>query len=168
MNSSLAAKLDETFCSYKNLSDEAAWYSAIQRLAEIFHCVSKLPKDEQVEWTIRIQNERLSDLALQEAKSGWRKDVQRIRRILSIGSRWNAEEILLIVQTRIELDLMFDFLTHRRSAESNVGLDDIDEAIVALSKSKEHQGDFKWAVGVMQKNWGLPIESRWLTELHQD
>jgi hypothetical protein len=141
MNSSLAKKLDERFCWYKKLSDEAAWYSAFECLAEIFHCISKLPKDEQDAWTTRIQNEPLSDLALQEVKSGSRKDVQRIRRILSIGSRWNAEEILLIVQTRIELDLVFDFLNHLLSAESKVALDDIDEAIVALAKSKEHQRD---------------------------
>ncbi|MGH9874725.1 MAG: hypothetical protein ACRD9S_19905 [Pyrinomonadaceae bacterium] len=164
MQSNLAKELDERFRRYKELAAKGTWKSAVIALAEIFHCASKLPKAQGAEWVARVSDEQLSDDAMEQAEAGIKEKIQRLRRILSIGNRWTGEEILLVVQTRIEIELLTTYLSEKCPTKPSPSLDDIDEDIVALSKSKEHQYDFKWAVGMMKKNWGLPIDSRWLKE----
>jgi len=164
MKSNLAKQLVQRFRWYKELFEEGAWTSAVTRLAEIYHCASNLPKNEQALWIARIRDEGLSDDAIKEVEAGIRKKIQRLRKIVSTGNRWTAEEILLVVQKRIELEMLFAFLSDEFPAETMASLDEIDQSIVTLSNSKEHGRHFAWARRKMRQNWGLPIRSKWLRE----
>jgi hypothetical protein len=164
MNSKFAHQLEERFQWYRKFVEERAWHSAVIKLAEISHCLPYLPKDEQRAWTQRIRDEAVSVKGLAEAEAEIWAQVDRIRRILSIGNRWNAEEILLVLQTRIEIELSLEFLNKCLAIESAISLQDIDRDIEALSKSESHRSHFTWAVRKMKQNWGLPIHSKWLGE----
>jgi hypothetical protein len=162
--------LEETFTGrfreYEYLWQAGEYYGAAKRLAELSHCVSGLNADARNDWSERIKFFASSMLkerswALEDGLVG---DAERIRRILSIGSRWNGEEILLVLGMRIEIDLMLSFLREHRPhhASPPLPLEYIDERLIELGKSKEHGPHFRWAIEMMKKNWGLPIDSRWL------
>lgn len=136
-------------------------HAAATRLAEIVHCLPMLRKASRQKWTERLQIETLPDDFIQAIKVGLENDVQRIRRVLSIGTTWNGEEILLVLTLRIQVDLGVAFLNDWCSVEVKTNTADIDECIVRLSKTREHKRHFAESIGLMKKNWGLPINSRW-------
>jgi hypothetical protein len=86
------------------------------------------------------------------------KQAQIIRRILSIGTKWNDDEILLVLQKRIEIDLLLLFLDECCSRQLSIPLEDVDEAILHLANSRENKRDFKLVVNQMKKTGGCQLK----------
>lgn len=162
MASNVEKRLDENLREYKHLSQAREYYGAVIRLAEIFACLPKLDKELNLIWMNILRNEQLPDEVIQAVEAGIEKNAQRIRRILSIGSEWNDDEILLVILTRIDIEMLLSFLKENYSREINIPLDDIDSKIEWLSKSKQNERAYKMAIAQMRKNWDLPIDSKWL------
>jgi hypothetical protein len=157
-------ELNHRFSFYKDLLQAGEYHSALTYLAAISHCVPKLDTAAQSKWVDFLRKEHPSEDAIRAAGIGIEKAAQIIRRILSIGTKWNDDEILLVLQKRIEIDLLLHFLNECCSRQLSIPLDDVDEAILHLANSKENKRDFKLVVNQIKKNWGLPIESKWLKE----
>ena len=157
--------LEKHFRSYQELLLERAWYSAAVSLAEIFHASARLPAEQRAAWRFRI-TEELTEQFLQEVRIGLEQDIQRIRRILSVGSEWTGEEILLLIQMRINIELLFDFLGSFAAVESLVHLKQIDDQLSSLAKSKNHSDHFRWALQRMKKTALFDIERVWLLLVH--
>jgi hypothetical protein len=153
--------LEKHFRSYQELLLERAWYSAAVSLAEIFHASAMLPAKQRAAWGSRIKGE-LTQQFLQEVRIRLEQDIQRIRRILSVGSEWTGEEILLLMQMRINIELLFDFLGSAAAVESLVHLKQIDDQLSTLAKSKNHTDHFRWALQRMKKTAVFDIERVWL------
>jgi hypothetical protein len=157
--------LEKHFRSYQELLLEQAWYSAAVSLAEIFHASAALPAAQRAPWQSRIKEE-LSEKFLQEVRMGLEQNIQRIRRILSVGSEWTGEEILLLIQMRINIELLLDFLGNAVAVESLVHLKHIDDQLSTLEKSSNHADHFRWALRRMKRTAVFDIEYVWQSLIH--
>ncbi|HEX5888926.1 MAG TPA: hypothetical protein VFY61_09490, partial [Pyrinomonadaceae bacterium] len=101
-------------------------------------------------------------------RNGLRKSIERTHRILSIGSVWTGEEIMLVMTLRIEIKLVSDFLGTGVAPELVGRLKQIDEKLATLEKSKEHSGHFIWGLRQMKKHWMSDIEFVWRSLIPAD
>ncbi len=85
-----------------------------------------------------------------------------MRRVLSVGSSFGVEEIILLLTLRIESHLVEQFLYESEGIASIVRWDDIDARLSSLAKSKEHRQLFRASQDQVQRNWGIPLVSKWL------
>jgi hypothetical protein len=162
VNYQIEEKLQESFRFANELFKAGAYHSALNSLAEIFHCLPILDSSTRRRWENRLRSQKLSVETLNAGFVGIEEEVRIIRRILSIGTVWNGDEILLVLMKRIEIDLLLTFLTEFCSYHEAVSLDYIDERIKSIAETKENKHTFEEAKGLMRKNWGLPINSKWL------
>ena len=163
MKIQLQAELQERFRFSNELLQAGEYHSALNYLAEIFHCLSALDEESQRQWTASLMSEKLSPEMLNAGVEGIEQEAQIIRRILSVGTVWNGEEILLVLTKRIQIDLLLDFLTEFCSYDRTVSIDDIDERLNSIAQSKENKHSFEESRNLMKENWGLPINSKWLS-----
>ena len=157
--------LEKHFGSYQELLLEQAWYSAAVSLAEIFHASARLPAEQRAAWQSRSKEE-LTEKFLQEVRKGLEQNIQRIRRILSVGSEWTGEEILLLMQMRINIELLSDFLGSAIAVPSLVHLKHIDDQLSTLAKSRNHSDHFEWALMRIKKTAVFDVEYLWLSLIH--
>jgi hypothetical protein len=162
MNPNLEERLEEFFQWYKSLLQGGEYYGAVKRLAEIAHCLPRLHKAAQMSWKDRLRKEPLPEDVIQIVKTGIEKDIQQVKRILSVGTKWTVEEIALVISNRIDVDLVSFFLNEYCFLNLTIRLEDVDKAILRLAETKENNYDFRIAVSVLKKNWGLPIDNHWL------
>ena len=153
--------LENHFRYYQELLLERAWYSAAVCLAEISYASARLPAEQRAAWQCRIKEE-LTEQFLQEVRIGLEHNIQRIRRILSVGSEWTGEEILLVMQMRINIELLFDLLGSAAAVEALVHLKQIDAQLSTLAKSRNHTDHFRWALKQMKKIAVFDIERVWI------
>ncbi len=159
--------LEEHFRLYHEKLLEQAWYSAAVALAEIFHASARLPAEQRAAWRSRV-NRDLNERFLQEVRNGQEREIRRIQQILSVGSDWTGEEILLLMLMRIDVKLLSDFLGRGVDVESQVHLKDIDAQLSTLAKSKNHAHHFRWALQRMKNNALYDVESVWLSLINRD
>ena len=159
--------LEERFHSYQRFLFEGAWYSAAVKLAEIFHASAMLSDRHRVAWNRRLRKE-LTEKFLREVRSGQEHNIQRIHRILSVGSEWTGEEILLLMQERINVRLLADFLGNAVDVDSVKHLSQVDAQLSSLAESKNHAKHFRWGLQRIKKTSLSDIEPVWLSLLRGD
>jgi hypothetical protein len=155
--------LEERWTDYRRFYREGETYSAFVCLAEIAHCLqyATLPPQLIQKWSMTIQNVSIADEDMRSAYTAVDQKVQRMQRIVSVGSRFIYEETLLLITMRVELELLSAFLKERGIAiRMDVAL--LDDVLVAMSTSPENAQDFRIAQAAAKKNWGIPLQTRWL------
>ena len=157
--------LENHFRLYQRHLREEAWYSAAVALAEIFQATASLPAEQRTEWQSRL-NEELTDTFVQEVRIGQDQTIKRIHRVLSVGSEWTGEEILLVMLYRIDVEIIFDFLGSAAAVESMVHLKHIDDQLSTLEKSKNHAPSFRWSLQRMKKVAVFDVERVWVALMH--
>lgn len=164
--------LEKHFQLYQEQLLKQAWYSAAVTLAEIFHASARLPAEQRAAWRSRVNkdlNERfLLEVILRKVRKGREYEIRRIHRILSVGSEWTGEEILLVMLMRINVKLLSDFLGSGVDVESQVHLKDIDVHLSTLAKTKNHAHHFRCALQRMKNNVPYDVESVWLSLINRD
>ncbi len=162
-NQDLEKAFDESFLWYSNLMQGGAYFGALSKLAEMENCLPQLSKGLQAKWREQINKEVLSEDAIRELKVEIEKAIEKIRRILSFGTKWEPEELLLVWTIRIQIEMLLHFLNERHEiTEHNSSLEEIDEAMLQVAKSKINKQGVQSATALIKRNWGLPISSRWL------
>lgn len=149
----------EAFHRFRRL-DEI--YSAVASLAEIHHCLPRLNRRDASRWRSTVK-EALNSLGrVESVNSALSENAERMRRVLSVGSSFGVEEIILLLTLRIESHLVEQFLYESEGIASIVRWDDIDARLSSLAKSKEHRQLFRASQDQVQRNWGIPLVSKWL------
>jgi hypothetical protein len=164
VDSSVEARLQEIFHEYESLLRSGEYYGAAVRLALIFSCLPNLDEELNREWATRLQSERLPEMVIEAVEAGMERDAQKILRILSIGERWNEDEILLVLVTREDLQVVQSYVSQTYCRRAQISLDDIDVKIALLRESGENRRSFKRAADLMLKNSELPIDRPWLEQ----
>ena len=162
VKSDLETTFDERFKEYAYLWQVGEYYGAAKRLAELSHCLPNLDNEKtRKKWQDQIQSigAVIPNEIVIALEDGVGKDAERISRILSVGTRWEIEEILLILGVRIEIDLMLAFLKEHCSHTVTITLylEYIDTEIERLAQSKEHGGLVGGSISMMKKIRGLPL-----------
>jgi thymidylate synthase len=161
MTKEIENALQECWAEYENFLRAGAYYSAVLRLAEIFNCLPRMNKKAKERWGKRVDREPLAIDVIKNAVASLKANAQRIRQVLSIGDTWNEDEILLILLTRTQIDILSRFLTQKAS-EIDVALDDIDEMINQMAQSNQNRRNYVLTVRQMRENSRLPTDSKWL------
>ncbi|MET0649133.1 MAG: hypothetical protein ABW208_21185 [Pyrinomonadaceae bacterium] len=159
----LEEAFDERFNEYRGLFQAGAYFGAVSKLAELENCLPLLRKGSQARWRNQINKEPLSEEVLRALEAEIETATQNIRRILSFGTKWNHDELLLVWTIRIQIEMLSRFLTRRQQLSPLCfPSDDVDEAMLEVAKSKTNKRDLQIAINLIKRNWGLPISSRWL------
>lgn len=162
----LEREFDRRFQWYQDNREAGAYYPAILTLGELENCLEALPKRAQAKWKKLINEESLTKEIVREVEHGVEEAIERIQRIISVGTRWCFEELTLVLGRKIEIEIVLLFLHKRQYFTDHCFLlDDLDAAIMKIAKSKVNERDFRMAVTLNRRNWGLPISSRWLDDL---
>lgn len=94
--------------------------------------------------------------------------VERIRRVASIGQRYDPDEILLVLTLRIQLELLDQLL--REFVADCIGtlpenlVQGADDELSHLLGRRDLRTVVSSARKQIRKNWGAPITSAWLVD----
>jgi hypothetical protein len=168
MTSDRGKDLEERFDLYRSHLRERAWYIAATYLAEISYRSASLRGAQRAAWNSRIEKEELLEEFLREVRLGLGKSIKRIYRVLSIGTEWTGEEILLVMTLRIEIKLVSNFLENAIPVELLGHLKQIDEQLAFLEQSENHSRHFECGLRQMKKHWMSDIESIWRSLIAAD
>ena len=147
---------------FERFRDGGEIYSAIARLAEIFHSLQSLSTGEASRWRQTVKHALASAGRVDAVPRRVRSNAKRVRRLLAVGTSFGDEEVVLLLTLRIEGDLVEEFLRQWQGSGSGVRWDDIDTNVVALAKSVRHRRLFRRSQEQVRRNWGIPLHSKWL------
>jgi|SRR4026208_386896 hypothetical protein len=162
MSTGLKQEIARRWLEHQRLRKAGALYSAIVRLREIESCLEE--PTIAVEWRELTRAVQFTTTEVNRALEEAQQRIARLRKVLATGSRFTYEEILLVITTRVELELFANFCADRRTGVL-VQTDDLDGEIIALAKSRENERFFRQAQSAARENWGLPLKSNWLQML---
>ena len=137
--------------------------SAFVKLAEITHCLNyaTLPQELTRKWNATIQNVSITDEDIRSVRTAVVQNIQRMQRIVNVGTRFIYEESLLLITIRVELELLSAFLAERGIAMT-MDFAALDDALLAIATSSANARDFRSAQTAAKQNWGIPLHTRWL------
>ncbi len=165
MHQKLKRALDERWVEYERLRAGGDICSALIRLSEIENCLEHQPIRAAMrqEWGSVLRGVSLSSEDVQRALTGAAARVERLRRMLGIGTRFVYEEVMLAITERVELDLLLEFCRKRGIGDfERITVASLDLALVELAQAKQHAAMFSSAQAVARRNWGIPLQTRWL------
>jgi hypothetical protein len=154
---------NEYFQEYSEMLRAGDSYSAVSILARMLRSLQTLPTDKMSEWKERILGEAISQESLEAAVAGVRRDVSRLNKILSTGSKYNDDECVLILTLRNQIEAVQLFLQERYSYHMDIVLTDIDEAIRLIAKSEENRHSFAKAINQIIENGRLSFDGKLLS-----
>ena len=94
-------KIIETYNTFQAFFHYGNYPAAVVYLATIFYCFPNLNLQTRNKLEKQIEEIEISDHLIQAAKQELEKRIARINKIISVGSRWNEDEILLLILLRI-------------------------------------------------------------------
>jgi hypothetical protein len=156
--------LAERWAEYERLRDGGEPYSAAIRLAELENCLQyqRIQKPVRHKWEAKVC-EAESEQDVGRVLAGAVAAMDRLHRMLSIGTDYVYEELMLLITIRVELDLLFEFLAKRGAIDaiaSRLGV--LDEELLEIAHSEKHRTPFSKAQAGARGSWGIPLETRWL------
>jgi hypothetical protein len=159
----LEQAFNQRFQWYEDNREAGSYYPAILALAELEDCLEALPKNVQASWRKRINGEPLTGEVVRGVEAGIAEALETVRRIISVGNRWCFEEFSLVLGKMTEVELVLRFLQQRGLLTRHLfPLDELEADLLEIAGSKGNKQDFRMAVTLNKRNWGLPINSRWL------
>jgi hypothetical protein len=137
-------------------------YAAFVRLAEIDNVLSQdgVPWPISHKWALIVQNETIPDEMYRNALAEAEQNVSRLKRMLSVGTNFTYEEMVLAITLRVELQLLAELLLKRRGA-IEFAPDLADEDMQEVSGHSQNVCAFRSAKAAAKRNWGIPIRSSW-------
>lgn len=106
----------------------------------------------------RVQPEVLSGAAA-EAAASWR----RVMQILSIGSKFDEDELLLVLTLRQQIELVIVILTTFGISAEPIDLATSDAELCEIARSSENRRAFMSALASIRRNADPEFLDRWST-----
>lgn|SRR5258708_2158858 len=155
--------LAERWADYQRLRAAGAAYSALVRLGEIGNVLDhKDGHDPAVQkWKLTVGEAQIPDAMRGAAIAEAIKDVSRLQRMLSIGTTFTYEELMLAITIRVQLELLSQFLAQRGEAP-DFHLSAIDDGLRRVAGHHENASAFRSAQTAARRNWGAPIQASWI------
>ncbi len=155
--------LAERWAEFERLYREGSIYSAIVRLGEIYNYLQHTTSSRDVtqHWGDILRGVQLSKEDLTKAERNAKDNLERLKRMISVGTNFAYEELLLAVTMRVELQLFAEFLASRGLAVS-VDATCLDEDLLDLAASTNTSSIFGSAQSAAKRNWGIDLDSPWL------
>jgi hypothetical protein len=160
MTSSRAQSRAERFAEYDKWVGVREAFPAIASLGKAWRLAgpsSSKQRDEFVmDLRLRVDPNVICDAAAEAIAI-----LRRIMHILSIGTKFDEDELLLVLTLRIQIELVAEVLTIFCIDAEEIALRRVDEELREIAKSKENRRAFASAFGLLKKNCGIPVENQW-------
>lgn len=163
MSHSLEKELNERFSEYIELTKVGMHFNAMMNLVQIHHCLPIMDIETRSKWSEKLKQARPNEEALKAAELAVDREVKYIERVLSIGTIWNDDEILLVLQQRIYIDMFLDYYRDFTGRDVPISVSKADELIVSVARTKENRRSYEIAIRLMKKNWSF-VRSKWLDD----
>jgi hypothetical protein len=141
MRSSWRVALEKLLPEYKHLSSSGAAFSAVVKLGTVLAMA-----DEE---------------ELHDATAAVRDHVTAA--VLSIGTKFSWDELVLVLTMRIELELASSVMALFGIDTTAFDLGTLDAELREVGSLKENRVRFASALATIRRNWGVPILDRWST-----
>jgi hypothetical protein len=135
----IGKQVKERWDEFDRLWREGHYYSALLRVAEVYSCREKLPPQLRQQYESGCQGVRIDVRILDSVRSEIAGTEERILRILSVGTKWNMEELLLVVTLAIQIDLLLRYLNDRGFGLRSEGVEKCVTAIRQVAGSVNNQ-----------------------------
>jgi hypothetical protein len=155
MDSELRKALDDRWREYVRLRDAGEHYSSLLRVAAM-HAVLSGVKNCQ-EDRRRCESIKLDEVLLGSVQAGIVSAEQRISKILSVGNKWNEDEILLIITIRVQNDLLMEYLRFLGCKFHSTFPKHSSSHLRKILDLPPNRKAFFQAINLAKRNWGLPI-----------
>jgi len=154
--------LQNRWTEYQRLLEVRASYAALVRLAEMDNVLSQEGTTRSIsrKWILIVQKEMIPDEVYRKALAEGEQNVSRLKRMLSVGTNFSYEEMVLTITLRVELQLLAELLLKRRG-EIEFAPDLADEGLQEVSGYSQNASAFRSAKAAAKRNWGIPIRSSW-------
>jgi len=154
--------LQNRWTEYQRLLEVRASYAALVRLAEMDNVLSQEGTTRSIsrKWILIVQKEMIPDEVYRKALAEGEQNVSRLKRMLSVGTNFTYEEMVLAITLRVELQLLAELLLKRRG-EIEFAPDLADEDLREVSGYSQNVSAFRAAKATAKRNWGAPIRSSW-------
>jgi len=154
--------LQNRWTEYRRLLEVRASYAALVRLAEMDNVLSQEGTTWPIslKWVSIVQKETIPDEMYKKTLAEAEQNVSRLKRMLSVGTNFTYEELVLAITLRVELQLLAEFLLKRRG-EIEFAPDLADEDLREVSGYSQNVSTFRAAKATAKRNWGIPIQSSW-------
>jgi hypothetical protein len=166
LNDECSQAVSDRWAEYQRFYRAGAAYSALTRLGAIENCLKhgRLSGAVAQKWQTLLRDVPLSDEDLTKARSEAFDTLERLRRMISVGTKFIYEELLWAITMRVELQLLSDFLRSRKVADE-IDTAAVDAELRDLGRSKENASAFRNAQNAAKRNWGIPLHTSWLEKL---
>lgn len=152
---------EECLDIWRRTSSGNEHYAAVSNLAEARAISLWLPEETRSALTNAVDSCDLTTGLVHGARSGMVKETERVERILSIGTEWVDDEILLVISIRIQLEEIRTLLVSRGFSVDQEILDRCDTAFREVLMYPSVQAHCRSSIQLIEKNapWsaGLPL-----------
>lgn len=151
-------QLERLYSEFVESDGTSGTFESFVRLGEVWNCVqnSELTTHTRENWISRIveAGSRISSPETLQAELDER--IRGLERIVSIGTEFIFEEIVVIISERIQIDLILK-LPSKVVETDRALLKRIDSEIATLSSAPKNQAALRSAKNRVRKSWSSPI-----------
>lgn len=149
-----ASKLAE----YERWLEEGATTTAIVTLGEALRC----EEGEARAQLVATMRSRVPATALAEAGVDATDYWRRSMRIMSIGTEWDEDELLLVLTFRMNMEAILDVLKEFGIEAESIDLGQVDAELRRIATTKENRRAYARAISMLRKNSDWPRLEEWL------
>jgi hypothetical protein len=155
--------LTERWADYQRLRAAGAAYAALVKLGEIGNVLDHNEGNDPAvqKWKLSVGQAQIPDAMREAAVAEAIKSASRLQRMLSIGTTFTYEELMLAITMRVELELLSEFLA-QRGQTPEFHLSAIDDELSRVAGLHENASAFRSAQTAARRNWGVPIQASWI------
>ena len=149
--------LQDVLPEYERLASFGLSFDAISKLGEVL-AVADESEVHAAKATVRNHvTAAMAEAAVPEAIAVR----SRVLRVLSIGTEFQWEELVLVLTLRVQLDLALAVMDLFGVDATSFDLTTLDSDLREVALSKQNRRYFMTALATMRRNWGIPIFDRW-------
>jgi len=138
--------------------------AAFDALAELGALIKTTSKKSECEARRRLEREireRVDPAVVASARSEAEKTFQRAMRILSIGTRFNSDELLLILTLRASLSMFLEVLAVVEPGGDLLEFSALDDSMCEVAQARPNRAPFLSAIATMRRNCGVSFDDIW-------
>jgi hypothetical protein len=163
----LVNNFESRFSKFEEFWKKGVYWSGVSILSSIYNCITKnnISNKTRNEWMEKISKPEISQKALDSIKNDYVKNYNRLMKIMSVGSKFNDDEFLLLIVYHTQLYLVREYLKTKKIELPNLDLGELEEQIKELGNLKQNKKDFLSAISQMRRNSPIPVDIVWLIDV---
>jgi hypothetical protein len=163
----LIYNLEEEFRQFEVFWKKKVYWGGTVILADIHNCLitRNITFKTKNEWIEKISKFDFTQAAIESIQNEFVNKYKRLKRIMSIGSKFNDDEFLLLTVSHTELYLVREYLKTKKIELPNLDLDELEEQIKELGNLKQNKKDFLSAINQMRRNSPIPVDIVWMRDI---